>query len=208
MPGTYVNISTRIYRCLLFAYPAHFRRRFGNQMLQTFRDCYRFEVNKAGFWLRTLGDLVLTAVRERADSSGREGVFMNNTRRDAMALLACAGIIVIAILLLTFGRKNEVSSILTFGYILDAIIVTGVIGNLVVFVLAKTTKLNRLHIALGTFAVVHAVLLLFAVLVAGKADPRFNFGAVSVGYLVSFLFWTGLHWAWQSRQKAQKAQSV
>lgn len=208
MPGTYVNISMRIYRCLLFAYPAHFRRRFGNQMLQTFRDCYRFEVNKAGFWLRTLGDLVLTAVRERADSSGREGVFMNNTRRDAIALLACAGIIVIAILLLTFGRKNEVSSILTFGYILDAIVTTGVIGNLLYFILAKTTKFNRLRLVLGTFGVVHAVLFLLAALVAGRVDPRFNLAAVTVGYAVSFLFWTGLHWALQRTESNSGQQPV
>ena len=203
----YLNISTRVYRCLLFAYPALFRRRFGDQMLQTFRDCYRFEVNKTGFWLRTLVDLIFTAARERADSSGREGVFMNNTRRsDGLAVLACAGIIVIAILLLTYGRRNEVSSILTFGYILDALITTGFIGNLIVFLLAKTTKLNRLHVALGTFAVVHALLLLLAVGVAGKADPGFNLGAVVVGYVVSFLIWTGLHWAWQKTET--KAQAI
>jgi hypothetical protein len=204
----YLNISTRVYRCLLFAYPAHFRRRFGNQMLQTFRDSYRFEVNKPGFWLRTLVDLVLTAAQERADSSGREGVLMNNARRDAMALLACAGIIVIAVLLLSYGRKNEVSSILTFGYVLDALITTGVVGNLVFFILAKTTKLNRLRIALGTFAVVHALLLLLAVVVAGKADPGFNMGAVTVGYVVSFLIWTGLHWAWHRTDGSRQEQAL
>ena len=187
MSGINLNISTRIYRFLLFAYPPHFRRRFGDQMLQTFRDCYRFEVNKPGFWLRTFVDLILTAARERTESSGSKGVFMNNTRRDALALLACAGIIVIAILLLTYGRKNEVSSILVFGYVLDALITTGVVGNLIVFVLAKTTKLNRLRMALGTFAVVHAVLFLLAVIVAARTEAAFTLGAVTVGYVVSFL---------------------
>src|SRR5829696_1733847 len=165
MQGTYLNISTRLYRCLLFAYPAQFRQQFGDQMLQTFGDCCRVEANKLGFWVRTLVDLVLSAARERADSSGREGVLMNNTRKDAMALLACAAIIVIAMLLLTYGRRNEVSSILVFGYILDAIVTTGVVGNLIFFLLAKTTRLNRFRIALGTFGVVHAVLFLFAALV-------------------------------------------
>jgi hypothetical protein len=168
-------------------------------MLQTFRDCCRVEAGRRTlprFWLRTLVDLVSTAARERADSSGREGVFMNNTRRDAMALLACAGIIVVAILLLSYGRRNGVSSILTFGYVLDALVTTGVAGNLIVFLLVKTTKLNPLRIALGTFAAVHAVLLLFLALVAGPNDPRFNLSSVVVGYVVSFLFWVGLHWAW------------
>ena len=207
MQGTYLNISTRFYRCLLFAYPAQFRHQFGDQMLQTFRDCCRVEANKSGFWVRTLVDLVLTAARERADSSGREGVFMNNTRKDGMALLACAAIIVIAMLLLTYGRRNEVSSILVFGYILDAIVTTGVVGNLIFFLLAKTTRLNRFRIALGTFGVVHAVLFLLAVLVAGRVDPRFNLAAVTVGFVVSFLFWTGLHWAWQ-KTSTQKAQAT
>ncbi len=196
MHGTYLNISARIYRWLLFAYPAHFRRRFGDQMLQTFRDSYRFEVNKTGFWLRTVGDLVLTATRERADSSGREGVFMNNTRRDAPALLACVGIIVIALVLHRYGIRNQVSLILAFGYALDALIVSGVIGNLIFFVLAKTTKFNRLRLALGTFGIVHAVLYLLGAVIAVRVDPAFNVVAVTVGYVVSFLFWTGLHWAW------------
>lgn len=193
----YLNISTQVYRCLLFAYPAHFRRRFGNQMLQTFRDSYRFEVNKPGFWLRTLIDLVLTAARERADSSGREGVFMNNTRKDGMAFLICVGIIVVALVLHRYGVRNQVSFILAFGYALDALIVTGVIGNLIFFVLAKTTKFNRLRLALVTFGVVHAVLYLLGAVIALRVDPAFNLVAVTVGYVVSFLFWTGLHWAWQ-----------
>lgn len=191
------NISARIYRYLLFAYPAQFRRRFGNQMLQTFRDCYRFEVNKAGFWLRTFIDLVWTAARERADSSGREGALMNNTRKDGVAFLACVGIIVVAIVLHRYGVRNQVSFILAFGYALDALIVTGVLGNLIFFILAKTTKLNRFRLALGTFGLVHVALYSLAAVIAMRVDPGFNLGAVTLGYVASFLFWTGLHWVWQ-----------
>jgi hypothetical protein len=209
MRSIHLNISTRLYGWLLFAYPPHFRRKFGNQMLQMFRDCCRVEANRRtlpGFWWRTIIDLILTAARERTDNSGREGVFMNNTRRDAMALLACAAIIVIAILLLTYGRRNEVSSILMFGYVLDALATTGIVGNLIVFLLTKTTKLNPLRVALGTFAVVHAVPLLFLALIAGRNDPRFNLSAVVVGYVVSFLFWTGLHWAWHKTDGSSRRQ--
>lgn len=123
-----------------------------------------------------------------------------------MALLACAGIIVIAILLLSYGRRNAVSSILAFGYVLDALVVTGVIGNLIVFLLAKTTKLDPLRTAIGTFAVVHVVLLLLAVLVAGRVDAGFNSSGVVTGYVVSFLFWTGLHWAWHKTNGANRQQ--
>ena len=208
MPGTYLNISTQIYRCLLFAYPAHFRRRFGDQMLQTFRDCYHFEVNKPGFWLRTLVDLVWTAARERADSSGREGVFMNNTRKDGMAFLTCVGIIVVALVLHRYGVRNQVPFILAFGYFLDALIVTGVLGNLIFFVLAKTTKFNRLRLALGTFGVVHAALYLLGAVIAVRVDPSFNVGAVTLGYVASFLFWTALHWVWQMTENSSGQQPV
>jgi len=122
-----------------------------------------------------------------------------NRRSDAIALLGCVGIIVIAFLLLSYGRRNDVASILLFGYVLDALVTTGVIGNLIVFVLTKTTKLDPLRIALWTFAVVHAVPLLFVVVVISRNDPRFNLAATVVGYLVSFAIWAGLHFAWRHR---------
>jgi hypothetical protein len=195
------NISYRLYGLLLFAYPPEFRRKFGDEMLQVFRDCYRAQATRRSlpsFWLRTLIDLLSTAVTERTDRSGREGILMNNGRRDVVALLACIGIIVIAFLLLSYGRRNEVSSILAFGYVLDALITTGVVGNFIVFLLAKTTRFNPLRAALWTFAIVHAVPVLFMALVVGTRDPRFNLGRVVVGYVVSFVIWTGLHWAWRS----------
>jgi hypothetical protein len=183
----------------LFAYPPQFRREFGGEMLQVFRDCYRAEARNRSlpsFWFRTLIDLVMTAAKERADSSGKEGVFMNR-RSDATALACSVGIIIIAFLLLTYGRKNEIGSILLFGYVLDALITTGVVGNFIVFLLNKTTKLNPLRTALWTFGIIHAVLLLF-VLVISRSDPRLNLAATVVGYLVSFAIWAGLHFAWRA----------
>ena len=119
-----------------------------------------------------------------------------------MAMLGCLAIIVIAALLLSYGRRNEVASILTIGYILDALVFTGIVGNLIVFLLVKTTRFNPFRVALWTFAIVHALPLLFLTLVLGPNDPKLNLPNVVVGYLVSFLIWTGLHWTWRmtSRQ--------
>ena len=133
---------------------------------------------------------------------------MNNTRRDALAVLGCVGIIVVALVLHRYGVRNQVPSILAFGYALDALIVTGVLGNLIFFVLAKTTKFNRLRLAFGTFGVVHAVLYLLGALIAVRVDPTFNVGAVTVGYVVSFFFWTGLHWIWQRTENSSRRQPV
>ena len=193
------NISYRVYGLLLFAYPTEFRQEFGSEMIQVFRDCYRAEANSGSlprFWLRTLADLVFTAAKERSENSGREDSFMKNLRRDAMAFLGCIGIIVIALLLLSYGRRNDVSSILIFGYALDALVSAGVIGNLIVFLLLKTTKLNPLRTALWTFLIINGALLIVAVLIGTRVDAQFRLGGVLVGYVVSFLFWFGLHWAW------------
>ena len=114
-------------------------------------------------------------------------------------LLGAIGIIVIAFALLTYGRRNEVASILVFGFVLDALVTAGVVGNLIVLIFSKTTNLNPLRIALWTFAIVHGVLLLLAVFLAGANDPRFNLTATVIGYVVSFAIWAGLHFAWRHR---------
>src|SRR5688572_32875382 len=116
-----MNISCKLYGLLLLAYPLEFRRRFGNEMLQVFRDSYRMETSRRslpGFWLWTLFDLVMTAAKERANRWRKEETNMN---RNLLALVGSIGIIIVAFLLLSYGRKNEVASILLFGYVLDAL---------------------------------------------------------------------------------------
>src|SRR6185503_11186551 len=163
-----MNISCKLYGFLLRAYPPQFRWRFEDEMLQVFRDSYAHETSRRslpGFWLWTLFDLVVSAAKER-----KEGMLMN---RNVLALLGSIALIVIAFVLLSYGRKNEVASILLFGYVLDALVTAGVVGNLIVFILGKATKLNPLRIVVWTFAIVHGVLLLLAVLLGGANDPRF-----------------------------------
>ena len=121
-----------------------------------------------------------------------------NRRSDAVAVLGCIAIIIVAFLLHRYGIRNNLRFIFWSGYILDALIVTGVIGNFIVFILSKTTKLNPLRTALTVFAVVHGVLLLLIVVISRNGPPT-NWVGVLIGYLVSFVIWTGLHWAWQIR---------
>ena len=192
-----MNISCKFYGMLLLAYPPEFRQRFADEMLQVFRDSYVHETTRRSlpvFWLWTLSDLIVSAIKERAYRTRKEGLLMNRN-----LLLGAIGIIVVAFALLTYGRRNEVASILVFGYVLDALVTTGVVGNLIVFILSKATKLNPLRIALLTFAILHVVLLLLAVFLAGANDPRFNVAATVIGYVVSFAIWAGLHFAWRHR---------
>ena len=121
---------------------------------------------------------------------------MRNLRSDALALIGCIAIIVAAFFLLTYGRRHEVSSILIFGYALDALVTTGVVGNLVVFLLVKITRLKPLRIAFWTFLFINAVPALALAFVGGRLSPNFKVGATLLGYVVSFLFWMGVHYLW------------
>lgn len=66
-----VGRSERVYRALLVVYPEEFRREYGVQMAQLFRDQCREELESGGMmalvglWFRTLVELVSTARRER-----------------------------------------------------------------------------------------------------------------------------------------------
>jgi len=190
------NVSTRVYAFLLFAYPPEFRRMFGSEMVQVFRDCYRDE-NKshARLWVQTLVDLVVSVFRERRDEPLNGGLFMNNLRRDLIGLAGCVGIIAIAAFLLGYGRKHEVMPILSLGYVLDAVVTTGVIGNLIVFILLKVKKRDPVRTAACVFGIVHAIPVVLLLLLA-RNNPSFSLGNIVIGYIVSFLFWFGLHWMW------------
>ena len=66
------SISERVYETLLVAYPKEFRREYGPQMAQVFKDLYREERRRSGafglsrLWVSTLLDLAATAFAERS----------------------------------------------------------------------------------------------------------------------------------------------
>ena len=77
-------LGVRLYRKLLRAYPKQFRREYGPQMEQVFRDLYRKE--RGGkrvlvfLWTRTLSDLAASVLRERFRAHGDEEVVMQDRR--------------------------------------------------------------------------------------------------------------------------------
>ncbi|HJT28383.1 MAG TPA: hypothetical protein VJ784_13310 [Pyrinomonadaceae bacterium] len=190
-----------IYSILLIAYPREFRQEYGSQMVLLLLDCQRDAPTapaRTRIWLRTLIDLVRTAPREHLEKIRKENTFMSNLRNDLLAIGGCVLIILAALLLLNYGRSHQVSSILFFGYVLDAIAFTGILGNLIVFLLIKLTRFRPLRIAFWTFLIVTLVPALAITLFAGR-DPHFNAPNVLIGYVVSFFFWYGLHWLWSNK---------
>jgi len=72
-------MSERIYRLLLLAYPADFRREFGDDMTQVFRTRARTAgafAQRARFWRRTLTDWIASAARERIASLTPYGIML------------------------------------------------------------------------------------------------------------------------------------
>lgn len=121
---------------------------------------------------------------------------MSSLRRDIVSIVGCTAIIVIAFALLSYGRAHEVSSILAFGRVLDAIVTAGITGNLIVFLLVKITKWHSLRIALRTFVVVHALPVFVLAVIGPQIEAQFRLGPIMLAYILSFFFWFGLHWAW------------
>ena len=131
---------------------------------------------------------------------------MSTLRRDAVALFGCIGIIALAMLLLNYGRAHDVSSILIFGYALDAVVVAGTLGNLIVFLLAKTTRLNPLRTALWTFLIINAAPVILLAVIGTRIEPQFRLMPILIGYSVSFVFWFSIHWIWsQTKSSTQPA---
>ena len=131
---------------------------------------------------------------------------MKNLRRDALALIGSLAIIVVAFLLLSYGRKHGVSSIIMFGYVLDALVMAGILGNIIVFLLVKITKFDPVRTALWTFLIISAAPVLLIALTVGRSDPQFRLGSIVIGNVLSFLFWFALHWMW-AKSKGQLAVS-
>ena len=76
MAGQGRSLSERIYRALLAAYPAEFRREYGAEIEQVFRDLCREQLDREGLvgliglWIRALLDLATSAIAERRSGLG------------------------------------------------------------------------------------------------------------------------------------------
>lgn len=193
-----------IYSILLLAYPREFRREYGSQMVLLLVDCQRDARTTAArrrLWLRTLFDVIRTAPREHLNNLKEENKLMRKLHTDLVAIGGCVLLILGALLLLSYGRSHQVPSILFFGHILDALAFTGIVGNLIVFLLIKLTRSRPLRVAFWTFLIVCLVPALALTLIAGAGNSNISASNVLIGYFVSFLFWYGLHWLWSNKLK-------
>ena len=198
------KIFLSFYSILLLIYPREFRQQYGSQMVLLLLDCERDASNRPALirlWLRTLVDLVRTAPGEHLQNMRKENHFMSKLRADLVAIGTCLILTISAFLLLNYGRSHQVSSILLFGHVLDALVFTGVAGNIIVFLLIRLTSLRPLRVAFWTFLIVSVASALASIAIVSRVDPNFDAAKVVIGYAVSFVFWYGLHWLWAQKLK-------
>ena len=195
-------MSERIFQLMLFVYPRDFRREYGWLMAQVFRDCHRAAqkgnetLATARLWLRAVIDLIKAAPQEHWHNLRKDDSIMNRTLRDLIGLVGSLVIAAAAFVLLGYGRKHQVEPILMVGHTLDALATVGIVGNIVTFLLVKAAKLNPVRAALWCFGVVAGLLFIIAAVVGLRVDPQFSLPKIALAYLISFVFWFGVHWIW------------
>ena len=102
------GIDERVYRGMLLMYPAEFRDRFADEMVQLFHDklrdarAGRRSGGVAGAWLRLLGDMAVTAALERMRRNRTVAHSLSVVPPLPVRVLGIAGIIGGAVLLAAF----------------------------------------------------------------------------------------------------------
>lgn len=197
-------VSSRIYSFLLFAYPENFRRAYGSQMVQLFRDCYRAEKRQPRrarlflFWLSTLIDLLKTAPKERLQDPGKGVEIMKAIRNLVIAIIIYGVVLILTVKFLATARHQLPFAVGTF---IDALVSIGVLFNFIVLLLVSTRvmKATRAVItsAIATFVLISGALSFMFMRVPAEAGPT---GISILALVVSFLIWFALHWLWAQRK--------
>lgn len=195
-----LTTSDRLYKLLLVVYPAGFRRKYGQEMAQVFRDCHRQQMREGGkqgvvrLWVRVVLDLIRTAPEEYLQSLGKGGMVMKALQKLSLAIL------VYAIVILTVGRflskwKPHIPYIL--GSALDSLVSFGIAFNFIALLLVSTKLLNTARAIRAACVAIVALLVIFLAVVPGEARPD---GIAVTTWVLSLLFWFGVHSIWARKR--------
>lgn len=103
------SYSEQVYRVLLLAYPKEYRREYGPQMEQAFRDLRREALRRGGgiglarLWVRVGLDLASSAVVERSRAEGKEITVRDYKLAGAGFVLLLAPLYFVSASLLKYG---------------------------------------------------------------------------------------------------------
>jgi hypothetical protein len=196
-------LSGRLYGALLAAYPSEFRREFGREMTLVFRERCREEESRgirghARVWSDALLDICKSVPKEHAEKiSG--GVLMRVLRTVLIAILVYA--FTLLVLAPLYVRNREMMP----GFVnslIDAMISTGIIFNVIFLVLALTRIREGVRAvraaALATGIIIAGLIALMAL--SGGPEARPN-AFVYIAQVVSLFIWFSLHLWWVLRKR-------
>ena len=202
--GTVQNsptLSRRVYVLLLAAYPSEFREKFGREMALVFCDRCREEGDRPRallrLWLEAIADFARTAPAEHFKAFPG-GAIMKVLRTVVLALLAYAFALLVVAPVYMRNREQLPGFV---NSLVDALISTGVLFNLIYLVLTLPRFVGRVR---G----VRLAALLTALVVAGLISAvTIKEGLwpgpspyVYVAQVVSFFFWFAAHLWWVTRR--------
>jgi hypothetical protein len=182
-----VATSERVYRSLLRAYPGELRDEYGDEMVRCFRDLCREALEDGGvglaaLWVRTLLELVSTALKERST------VLARNAYRPVVGVaLGTAAILMIPFVGMRISNDWNWS---LFDFIVMGALIFGT-GLAYVLITRKGGPMAyRLAVGMALAAAFLLVWLNLAVGIIGSEDNPANlmyFGVLAVGFLGAVL---------------------
>lgn len=210
LPKKRRTFSERLYALLLAAYPPEFRREYGREMSLVFADRCREGARRgrdarasvlARVWRDALFDLMRTAPKERLESFLEGDGVMRVLRTVALAVVAYA--FTLAVIAPWFVR-NHAHMPSFVGNVLDALMATGVLFNVIYLVLTLTrwregARAVRLTLVLTTLVLAA----LFTVMIASGGPPARPHPSVFIAQVLGLLIWFSVHLWWVLRKRRQ-----
>lgn len=174
--------SAGLYKMLLVAYPRDFRREYGEDMVQSFRDLMIMSSDGRGVWWRTTRDLLGSAARER-------GSALVGGPRPSFGRLAVIAAVVLAFLI--FGAGPGVPLFLVPVLVLVALPIYGIGRFRKAWLVRRTTGgAIATQILLGIASFVPAAVIL---LLLGEDTGYFVFVGVGLSLIIGAAL--GVIWA-------------
>lgn len=193
------SLSRRTYQLLLAAYPREFRREYGREMTLVFADrCREESAALVRLWGEALLDLALNVPREHFERLGGGEGLMKTLRTVALAVVAYAFTLLIVA---PFYVRNARSLPFFLGYLLDALISTGLVFNFFYLLFTLTrwragVRAVRAALAMTTLVIAGLITLMG---VTGGPHARINL-LILVAQVLGLLFWFTAHLWWVLRK--------
>jgi hypothetical protein len=204
--------SRRVYALLLATYPQGFRREYGGEMARVFADLCRESAGRSSLarvWAAALADLLLTAPRLRAEEMLEGGGLMRSIRTAALALAAYAFTLLVVAPLYA---RNAGSMPGFVANLLDALIFTGLVFNLVFQVLTLPRWLVGARAVRATLALTACVVGVLLFLMASGGGPHASHlnPPIIAAQAISLLVWFTIHmwWVLRGRRDATPATAA